>query len=61
MIGEQHHYEAKVFLSHYRDALNTLEYLLPYPAKSHKTGLMWNDSKLSRILSLRVPNEDRYL
>jgi hypothetical protein len=28
MTTEQHYYEAKLFLKTYKDALNTLEYLL---------------------------------
>lgn len=34
MTSEQQYYEAKVFLSAYRDALNTLEYIPTHTAKS---------------------------
>jgi hypothetical protein len=60
MIGEQHYYEAKVFLSHYRDALATLEYLLSHAAKSHKIEPPLPESKPYKITSSRAPNAERY-
>ena len=59
MIGEQQYYEAKVFLNHYRDALNTLEYTLPHSAKSHKIEPPLPSIKHSKATSSRAPKKEK--
>ena len=60
MIGEQHYYEAKVFLSSYRDALSTLEYVFIYTAKLQKLERMLINTMLSRSTWWVVAKTARY-
>lgn len=44
MTSEQQYYEAKVFLSAYRDALSTLEYAVPHAVISPQIVLLFKSS-----------------
>ena len=60
MIGEQHYYEAKVFLSSYKDALSTLEYVFVDAVKLQKLERMLINTMLSRSIWWVVVKIVRY-